>query len=188
MLREFIDLVTFPIRELPKIALETLEEAVNSIDEVVEKRLPINTTKSEKKIEPIFGSVIYTALGFGTCEHSGIYVGNQKVIALNGKGDIVENTLEEFTGHLTTFNHEIYFPFDKDYEWAIGFSDAASRAKEMLGKSREYHLLFDNCHQFCAGCLSGDYENARNFLWMLQDDVKEKYGDRVIWKKWDWKK
>lgn len=37
------------------------------------------------------------------------------------------------------------------------------RAIDMLGKKRNYHFLFDNCHQFCAGCITGRFEEPHIF-------------------------
>ncbi|OJD42613.1 hypothetical protein BAU22_22410 [Bacillus sp. 4048] len=66
----------------------------------------------------------------------------------------------------------------------IGFADAGARARaiEKLGQSRNYHVLFDNCHQFISGCLTGDFGDLCNFLRVLKDEVQRRYGDQVVWK------
>jgi hypothetical protein len=47
-------------------------------------------------------------------EHSGIYIANDEVMDLSGDGRIRRVSLREFTGHITTFNCEIYVPFYLD--------------------------------------------------------------------------
>ncbi|WP_336990909.1 hypothetical protein [Bacillus toyonensis] len=186
MMREFFDLVGFVVMEPLKIAFKVVDETVESVDKVIDT--PFKLFKAPKDIRPSCGTPVFTEIGFGISGHSGIYIGNSRIIALNARGEIIENTFEEFTSHITTFNHEIYIPYDNKQDWEIGFADAGARAIEKLGHSRNYHVLFDNCHQFISGCLTGDFENSCNFLWMLKDEVQKKYGDQVVWEKWDWKK
>ncbi|MCS7460829.1 lecithin retinol acyltransferase family protein [Paenibacillus doosanensis] len=142
---------------------------------------------SKKSIPPETGSIIYTELAFGAAEHSGIYLGYNRVIHLNGQGYIEEVSLHEFTGHITTFNHEIYVPCYSDMDLAVSFPSAAGRAIDKIGSTRDYNVILDNCHQFCAGCVTDDFNNSCNFLWMLKDLVREKHGSSVTWRKWDWK-
>ncbi|MBT2762407.1 lecithin retinol acyltransferase family protein [Paenibacillus sp. ISL-20] len=146
-----------------------------------------NRMMIRENLEPSYGSIIYTELGFGTMEHSGIYMSDGEVIQLNGDGYIRRVSLREFTSHITTFDHEIYVPCYHDYDSTISFPMAGHRAYEMVGQSRSYNLVMDNCHQFCAGCLTGDFDNPNNFLWMLKDSVKSEHGEEILWKKWDWK-
>lgn len=145
-----------------------------------------NQVMTRENLEPSYGSVIYTELGFGTMEHSGIYLSGGEVIDLSGDGIIRRKSLKEFTSHITTFNHEIYVPCYPDWDGTIGFPDAAYRAWEKVGEGRNYNLVMDNCHQFCAGCLTGDFNNHFNFLWMLKDTVEHEHGEKVLWKKWNW--
>jgi hypothetical protein len=137
--------------------------------------------------EPAVGTVVYCELLFGNETHSGIYVGNKKIVDLNGKGEIKQVSLKEFTSNLTTLNSEVWFPCDVDTGHAIGSSIIANRASEMIGKYRNYNLVLDNCHQFSSGCISGDYENADNFIWMLKDTFQKKFNNKIKWVKWNWK-
>jgi hypothetical protein len=141
---------------------------------------------------PYAGTPVYTELGFGLMEHSGIYMGQGRLVELNGRGGIADVTIKEFTGHLTTFNHELWVPVLKkpEFEAVISFSNAYENALEALFNSsgRNYNLILDNCHQFTSGCITGDFENSDNFLWMLKDTVEKYEGEKIVWKKWDWKK
>lgn len=118
-------------------------------------------------VEPGLGALIYCELG--PVEHSGIYVGDGKVVHLRGSGNIEEVSLEKFTNHPLTKDKGIIMPVNPDDQEPYGCEDAFYRAKDMVGKSRMYHLLLDNCHQFCSGCITGDFENTHTFLWMVED-------------------
>ncbi|MNE00608.1 hypothetical protein D3C80_930220 [compost metagenome] len=54
----------------------------------------------------------------------------------------------------------------------------------MVGQTRSYNFLLDNCHQFTSGCLTGDFENSSNFLWMMKDEAKKTLSVNN-WRFWD---
>jgi len=144
--------------------------------------------------EPEIGAVIYCDLGL--VEHSGIYVGNKEVVQLNSSGEIEKVSLHKFTDSILTLNPIIRVPFNNSddkytYDYtanSIGSRVVATNARKMIGKQREYCMLMDNCHQFCAGCLTGEFENAINFLIFLKDEVEEciNNGNPVKWEYWNW--
>ena len=117
------------------------------------------------------GCVVYRNLIPPFAEHSGIYIGGGEVVSLDGDGDVVSEGLDEFRAeeggsiYVSCFNGE-----------AVGDEEVADRAEDMVGSSRRYSLVLDNCHQFASGCLTGDFENADNFLWMLKDTASKELG------------
>jgi hypothetical protein len=133
---------------------------------------------------PAFGSVVYCQLG--PVEHSGIYVGNDRIIQLNGRGKIEQVNLRGFTSHFTTVDTAVWFPCNDQSGQALGISEAGYRALEMVGGRRDYNIIMDNCHQFSSGCITGDFENADNFLWTLKHTFEEKFNCNVFWKHWEW--
>ncbi|MCM3624333.1 hypothetical protein M4D70_19080 [Brevibacillus borstelensis] len=143
--------------------------------------------KTVKNFTPAYGALVYCELGFGSMEHSGIYVGGNRIIDLDGKGNIKKVSLNEFTSHISTVDTEIWVPCDKEGN-PIGLSYAGDRAVNMLGGKRDYNLILDNCHQFASGCITGNFENADNFLWMLKDTFAKTFRNSVVWKKWEWHK
>ncbi|QOH81206.1 lecithin retinol acyltransferase family protein [Plesiomonas shigelloides] len=136
----------------------------------------------DKVDEPVLGSVVYCDLAFGYAEHSGIYIGNGKIAHLNKYGCIEAVTPKEFIDGTTAIS--IYVSCSDFFAFATGSDEVAERAKSMLGCSRDYNVILDNCHQFSAGCLTGNFENANIFLWMVKDEAK-----KVIlatkWRVWD---
>lgn len=121
---------------------------------------------------PVEGSVVYCDLAFGYMDHSGIYIGNKKIVHLSGKGNIEIVSPKQFISGSTARN--IYVSC-KETE-SVGSADVARRAKEMVGASRNYNFLLDNCHQFSAGCLTGYFENSCGFLVTLKAESAKNIG------------
>ncbi|HFK1766203.1 MULTISPECIES: lecithin retinol acyltransferase family protein [Bacillus] len=144
-------------------------------------------TKARTNLEPGVGSPIYCDLGFNKMEHSGIYVGNNEVVHLNGNGQIEKVSLNGFTSNVTSVLKAIRVPFDKEFGMPISFESSHQRALNSVGKSRDYNLVLDNCHQFTSGCLTGDFESCDNFLTYLKWSTEKSYGGNIRWVDWNWK-
>src|SRR5690606_3610043 len=123
-------------------------------------------------VTPIRGSILYTDLAFGFAEHSGIYIGNNRIIELNKHGDIAEVSPEEFISGGTGLN--IYVSCKG--EQAVGSEIAACNAEFYLGGRRNYSFLMDNCHQFVASCFTANTDNACNFLTLLKKTGEDYLG------------
>ncbi|MCG3884280.1 hypothetical protein I3271_06230 [Photobacterium leiognathi] len=132
--------------------------------------------------EPKIGSILYTGLLADFMEHTGIYIGDGKIIELNNKGHISVVTPSEFVNGGTGIN--IYVSAQNGYP--VGSSLIAERAikyeKEVSVKN--YHLLFDNCHMFTSACIIDELDNANSFLWMVKDLAKDSLGadEWLVWK------
>ncbi len=141
----------------------------------------------DKKVTPLPGSIVLCDL-FGGEYHSGIYVGGNKIVHLEGSGDICKVSPEEFLKRLggLTDAKIIYISCDKN---SSPISDTAivERALNKIGSSRDYNLLFDNCHQFTYGCITGDFENPINFTWFLKNAARTHFGIEkwLVWADYD---
>lgn len=135
------------------------------------------------RVLPVRGSVVYCdlTLGNGIAEHTGIYIGNDKIVHLNRHGFIEAVSPKQFISGPTTGSN-IYVSCEG--ESAVGCDEVADFAELMIGQSRDYNVLIDNCHQFTAGCLIGNSENPNNFLWFLKDEAKKRLG-ADNWRLWD---
>lgn len=102
-------------------------------------------------------------------EHSGIYVGNNEVVHLNKYGAVRKVSVEEFISGTSARNIYVSSKQGK----AAGSKLVCQTALNMIGEYRSYNFLLDNCHQFTSGCLTGDFENADNFLCFLKHTVSE---------------
>lgn len=134
--------------------------------------------------EPARGSVLYSAILTSVAEHSGIYIGDGQIVHLNGDGNIEAVSAMTFLNRLGGFATGISLFASCDQNGPVGCNDVAERAISMIGETRNYGLLTDNCHQFSAGCLTGDFENSSNFLWMLKDQASTTLS-ATHWASWD---
>jgi hypothetical protein len=66
----------------------------------------------------------------------------------------------------------------------VGSKKTAKLAKSKIGQRIEYDVILNNCHQFTAGCLIGDFDNGYNFLTFLKDVVRSEL-DSDEWRVWD---
>lgn len=129
---------------------------------------------------PTVGSIVYCDMYCGYAEHSGVYVGNNEIVHLNGDGLIEVVSPKGFMTNTTAIN--IYVSCDGDY--ATGKEYVADNAMRMIGEYRDYNIIIDNCHQFTAGCINSDFENSCSFMWMLKDEAKKRLGSNT-WRQWD---
>jgi len=135
------------------------------------------------KVRAKIGSVLYTEfeMAFGAEGHSGIYVGKGEVVELSGKGIIQQVPVSEFLDVPGNTSMSAYVSSSGGH--AVGSQTVARRARSMVGRRRDYNLLFDNCHQFTSGCITGDFENSDNLLCMLKDTANKHLGadDWLVW-------
>lgn len=129
---------------------------------------------------PEVGCVVYCDLLFGYAQHSGIYVGGDQIVHLNGSGIVETVSPKEFIAGTTAVG--IYISCNDTY--VVGNDKIATRARKMVGRGRAYNLFFDNCHQFTSGCITGDFENSDNFLWMLKKTAEDEI-DANTWRVWN---
>ncbi|WP_199883051.1 lecithin retinol acyltransferase family protein [Pseudoalteromonas sp. T1lg75] len=132
------------------------------------------------QVTPVEGSILYCDLVFGYAEHSGVYIGDGQIVHLNGQGKVEVVSPYEFVEGTTAIN--IYVSCRNKY--AVGCDFTADRARQAIHDKRNYNVLLDNCHQFSAGCITGDFENSSNMLRLLKYEC-ETYFRANIWRQWD---
>lgn len=132
------------------------------------------------KVRPVEGSILYCDLAFGYAEHSGVYIGDGRIVHLNGQGKVEVVSPSEFIEGTTAMN--IYVSCRNEY--AVGCDFTADRARQAIHDKRNYNVLLDNCHQFSAGCITGDFENSSNMLRLLKYEC-ETYFRANAWRQWD---
>ena len=136
-----------------------------------------------ESVTPDIGSVVYCSLA-GVVEHSGVYVGANQIVHLNGDGAVESVSEDEFLDRLGGVNLATGIYVSCDDGEAVGSCATANGAEKMLGESRDYNVAINNCHQFCAGCLTGDFENGSNTLSSLKSIARNELG-ATSWRKWD---
>lgn len=112
-------------------------------------------------VKPKAGSVVKTRL-MGGVDHTGIYLGKDKIVELSGDGDIRIVSHKKFIkGDDDSFARMgiyMYVACAQDENgncYALAAPDIARRARNSVGETRDYHLIFENCHMFTEYCING---------------------------------
>ena len=144
----------------------------------------IDIVARSKVSSPSNGSVVYCDLFGGYAEHSGVYIGNNLIVHLDADGLVDLVSPKEFMARLGGINpaSSIYVSCNRGVP--VGSHEIVKRALSKVGSTRSYSLIFDNCHQFTAGCLTGNFENSCNFMLLLKEEVKKGING-TEWKVWD---
>lgn len=164
-IRAFQEFVSNPVKYTSE-SVEEITDIVSSFAQTDCINIPVN---------PVPGSVVYCRLWGGVAEHSGIYTGDS-IIHLNGDGIVESVTDKDFVKRLNGLGFAENIYVSSCFGKAVGSKEVAKRAHEKLWEYRKYNILMDNCHQFVSGCVTGDFENADNFLWMLKHTCKKNLG------------
>lgn len=138
----------------------------------------LNDWRKTLELPPDFSRI--TRLPIGTpvycnlavlVEHSGIYVGNGKIIHLaNEGGGVIEKvTPERFVARLDGMNPStpIYYACSKETGKPLARKIFAQRAEKKLG-AYAYNLAYKNCHGFTRGCITGEFKNV-DMTWKIDD-------------------
>lgn len=126
-------------------------------------------------MRPAIGSVVYCNLGV-VAEHSGIYVGRNKIVHLSGDGHIEKVTAKKFCERFGGLNPSftVFCPVGSNGK-ALGDKRAAEYALGSVGRIIEYNPLMQNCHFFTASCICGKARFCPGFAF-LEKLISEKYG------------
>ena len=113
-------------------------------------------------VKPKVGSVVKTRLTGGLFDHTGIYVGENRIVELSGDGDIRIVSHKKFIngddGSFARFGVFMYVACAQDDDgncYALAAPDIARRARRSVGETRDYNLVFENCHMFTEYCING---------------------------------
>lgn len=133
------------------------------------------------KVIPDIGSIVHCSM-YGV-EHTGVYIGDGQIVALQGNGKIKKTTPSEFTEGTNAIS--IYVACDN--ERPISSIYVAELAISMIGGERNYHMLLDNCHQFTVGCITGNFDNADNYFFMVESEISKSLNNNnpINWRVWD---
>jgi len=151
-----------------------LKIAESFIDNVVRDCIP----------EPALGSVVYCALAMGYLDHSGIYIGKNQIVHLDGSGEIEIVSPETFLNRLGGLNLAISITVSCAAGKPVGSRQVAARARRQVGRTVDYRLLTNNCHVFTAGCISGDFDNWSVTMSALKSAARDHLGAKE-WRVWD---
>ena len=190
MLNKFLDLIdAMPTTPKPRQTNQITEEDIKLTLKVID-HLTLKTGSAilhsiKDKVKPAVGSVVFCRLGLNQVEHTGIYIGYNKIIHLEGNGQVKTVTPKEFLARLIGFNtltaQSIYIACRNGKP--IHSSKVATNAKIYGAHRTDYRLLSNNCHKFTSGCVTGDRHNNDTFFNELESTLKRDYG-MTEWRIW----
>ena len=161
-----------------------------SLIDFIKKALTFDYRKLRKTVSRLFktkkeypkgekGSVVYCDL-LEFIEHSGVFLGDNKIAHLNGDGEYEVVSFKTFVERLWGINPTIsIFISYKDGE-PVGDKEIYKRAKKKLNKKTTYNLFSNNCHRFTAYCITGDEHNDIT-TWIELKEVAQQYLQSYEW-------
>lgn len=135
------------------------------------------------KVTPVPGSVVYCELAFAV-EHSGIYIGDDQIVHLDGSGEIEVVTPQQFLDHLDGWNNAISIYVSCNDCDHVGSEEVADRARAMIGMKKEYSVATENCHMFTTECLTGVSSVSDNTFISLKKTTRDILNNNT-WRVWD---
>jgi hypothetical protein len=120
---------------------------------------PTDLFNTEQKVSPEIGSLVCCGIG-GLLDHTGIWVGEDSIIELDGNGLIKPISVQRFTKERSGKN--IFIACDSNAT-PLASVCAANRAQEQVFQYRDYHLLENNCHQFIWQCFKPNDKSLTTF-------------------------
>lgn len=129
------------------------------------------------KVKPKRGSIVFAKI-IPAFEHSGVYVGENKIVELTGEGEIRKTNSVGFTSGLVY--GDIYVACQGNQP--IHLESIAQKAESYVGSSKNYNLATENCHLFTAGCITGDFQNVNVLFTFLNLLLIKEFG------KFEWRR
>lgn len=124
---------------------------------VIRKHRPQTFSSSEVRPKP--GCILKCDLGI-LLEHTGVYIGNGHIVSLNRHGNIrIESSLTFFPPGTNPKSNRIYTACYGNSKEVLCGKHVAKRAKSKVDDKTRYNVLFNNCHRFTTGCISGNFDN-----------------------------
>lgn len=113
------------------------------------------------KVTPLRGCVLSCHLGL-LVDHSGVYIGDDRIVHMDGDKGIEVVSPCEFVGRLNGVNPAFAIWCACRNGRPVGGEKIAKRAELAMGESywRDYSLLTRNCHMLTQYCVSGKRDNG----------------------------
>lgn len=128
------------------------------------------------------GSIVVCDLASGFADHSGIYVGRNRIIELNGDGYFRKVSPQEFVSDGTLRTGKTIYVACRDGN-PITARGITSRARQALGTRVNYCEISNNCHKFTAHCVTG-WRPAPTTFAELEELLTEQFGE-IHWEEAD---
>lgn len=136
-------------------------------------------------IEP--GAIVSCQLALGYASHTGIYVGQNCIVHLDGDGIVEMVTPERFLARFSGKNTARSIYVSASNGKVLVWPDAVQIALERIGDRYDYNPLTNNCHMFVLECLADSEQlavwNRAQLFSALKLNLKQ-----MEWLRWEWQK
>jgi len=120
---------------------------------------PTDLFNTEEVVKPKVGAIVCCGIG-GVLEHTGIWVDDDTIVELDGKGLIKPLSVRRFTEERS--GKQIFIACDSKAQPLVS-QVAAKKAIEQIFQYRDYHLIENNCHEFIWQCFNAGDSNLTTF-------------------------
>lgn len=128
-------------------------------------------TLNNNNVFPEKGCIVRCELGV-LLDHSGIYVGDGKIVNLNRNSEIkLENFKSFFPPGTDPSSSKIYTACIDGTDIVLHSKKIRNRAIKKINQFTRYNILFNNCHRFTCGCITGNFENETVSFSMLEETI-----------------
>lgn len=138
---------------------------------------PTDLFATIQNVAPKFGAIVCCGIG-GVLDHSGIWIGDDTILELDGRGLIKAVSTRRFTDNRT--GDKIFVACDSQAN-CLTSEAAAQRAISQIFQYQQYHVINNNCHQFVWQCLKPGDEKLTTFKEFSERLAR--YFDRQVY--WD---
>ncbi|SEL05529.1 hypothetical protein SAMN05216262_10570 [Colwellia chukchiensis] len=138
---------------------------------------PTELLITEQGVQPCVGAIVCCGIG-GVLEHTGIWIGDNTIVEVDGNGLVKAVSAQRFTKHRS--GEKIFIACDSLAQ-PLASEKAAELAIAQIYQVRDYHLFDNNCHQFVWQCFHVDSQTITTFK-ALSNNIAHLF-DRVVY--WD---
>ncbi|MFD2167030.1 hypothetical protein ACFSJY_12285 [Thalassotalea euphylliae] len=137
---------------------------------------PSDLFNVEQAAKPAIGSIVCCGIG-GVLDHTGIWVGDNTIVELDGNGLVKPLSSKRFTNERS--GKRIFVACDSTAT-PLATKGAAERAIQQIYQYRDYHLFDNNCHQFIWQCIQPNDEPLTTFR-ELNKRLARLHDKQVYW-------
>lgn len=149
-----------------------IENTVRDLENVLYKVTTVDTVALD---DTCVGALVFCELAKGI-EHSGIYIGNRQIVEVDGDGNIRKVDFTTFYSDSVYRTGKNIFTMTDPNGKVLCSNKISERAKFKVGEKIKYNLLYENCHKFSAGCITGRFENFKVTFTQLLNLIRKTYG------------
>jgi hypothetical protein len=138
---------------------------------------PSDVFDTVQQVKPQVGAIVCCGIA-GVLDHTGIWLGDDTIVELDGNGLIKPISSKRFIEERS--GKQIFIACDSLAQPLIS-EPVAARAARQLFQSVDYHMVDNNCHQFVWQCFTKSAQSVTTFRKLNQQIAG--YFNRVIY--WD---